>query len=93
MNLRAGILRLWLVFSVFWIAGSGWILWDDLRGNCPDVADPNGINVCELDKTFGGWPSYEMARAIEIVVGVPFLTLVLGTSLLWVWRGFSKVDR
>ena len=93
MNFRSGILRLWITFSVFWVAGSGWILWDDLRGECPDVADPNGTNICELAKKFGSWPSYETVRAVQIVVGIPLLALVLVASLLWVWRGFSKVDK
>ena len=37
INLSRGFFRLWLAIALFWIAGSGWILWDSLRTNCADL--------------------------------------------------------
>jgi hypothetical protein len=41
MNLTRGFFRLWLVISLLWIAGSGWILRDNLRSDCSDVSGPH----------------------------------------------------
>jgi hypothetical protein len=92
MNIRAGSFRLWLLLSVLWVFGTGWLLRDDLLGNCSEPINPHEPNICELAHKFGG-PSVlfdERVRVIAIALGPPILTLFLGLSLLWVGRGFLK---
>jgi hypothetical protein len=93
MNIRAGLLRLWVVLSILWVLGNAWLSWDALAGNCPDVSDPNGINFCELAHEFGASLFEERVRALGFAFGPPILVLLLGLSLLWVASGFSKIPR
>jgi hypothetical protein len=60
MNIARGLLRLWVVGSFLWIAGTSWILWGELSGDCPQTPDANDLKVCELAREFGSkqliWP-------------------------------------
>jgi hypothetical protein len=91
MNIRAGLFRLWLVVSIFWVFGSALSLWNDLVGDCPSVADGEP-NICELTKEFGTRQLIQPHQlyAIQITIGPPLVLLILGAALIWVGYGFSK---
>jgi hypothetical protein len=85
MNLRRGLLRLWVVCSIVWIAFVGinairywspsWALSDSPLRVARDVAR--------------GWES-SIRPHLEWAFGPPVIVLIIGTGLWWAVAGFRK---
>jgi hypothetical protein len=102
MNLTLGLLRLWLVLTLAWIASAAWLLRGDLMGDCEHLLRVSDLNVradCELSK-IAPWQDYAKDRpsapwlwevqisAAEWVLLPPLGFLAIGCVGFWVARGF-----
>ena len=82
MNLRRGLVRLWLIASAIWVAFWLWradipcMLGHTSAGERPWCTDP-------LD-----YPETVLANDAMLVIGVPLLIGFLGMALIWIARGF-----
>jgi hypothetical protein len=88
MNIRRGILRLWIVASLAWIALSGWWFWN----SC--VPDQDGWLWCSIGEgdwivelQYFGWR--DVLRIAMWFLGPPILGFTLGGAALWIGKGFS----
>jgi hypothetical protein len=81
LRITRGLFRLWLVFSLAWIVGCLWIL---------DFS-------CFFKFTSGPWCDYWIVypltsstyvKYLAVTFGVPLGALVLGSALVWAFRGF-----
>jgi hypothetical protein len=87
MNLRRGLLRLWAVFAVGWIAAVAYAV------SIP--ASPPGYT---LDPLPGDLATVELlgrivridASRVEWALGPPIIALTIGAALWWAAVGFRK---
>lgn len=77
MNWSRGFLRIWLVLSLLWVAGTFALHIDN---------SPKLLSSAE----FYNYKGYEFfnARAFLIILGPPAGALLVGLTLAWIARGF-----
>jgi hypothetical protein len=76
MNWRRGLFRLWLVSSVVWCAGVGWLAyasWSDIQKN-----------------TFADLIPFPWLSYVVTAIGAPAISFALGWSCLWIAAGFRR---
>jgi hypothetical protein len=89
MNLRRGLLRLWIVLSALWIVFAIWRFWT----SC--VPGSDGWLWCSIgdddwiaELRYFGWR--DAVRLALWLLGPPVACFVLGAIGLWVGNGFSR---
>jgi hypothetical protein len=102
MNLRRGLLRLWMALALTWIAGAAWLLRGDLMGDCDHLLRASDLNIrldCDLGK-ITPWndyskdlPSVPRLLSVQIIAAEwvllpPLGSLVIGCVGFWIARGF-----
>jgi hypothetical protein len=93
MNWRKGLLRLWLVLSLCWIAGVGVYAWKQEPGlsssqSAYETASSPGK---QNEKEIVGSLNVELVKQYAVYVLVPPLaTLVLGLLGAWVVSSFER---
>jgi hypothetical protein len=93
LRVGRGLFRLWLVLSVLWVAGVGYLTWKDY----PD----DRVRVCEQGEPARGclppgfvidrdplWADPAFHRGILLALVPPAFVLALGSALGWALRGF-----
>jgi hypothetical protein len=98
LRVARGLFRLWLVLSVLWIGGVGYVTWQTMPS-----ADGWAVNreVERLDTEMkrqnieiARWEMYKRAHnsllwhASVIALAPPAFALALGWALVWALRGF-----
>ena len=91
MNLRRGLLRLWAVFAVVWIAAV-------VYAGSTLIALPPGAT---LDPEPGELATVELfgqivlidASHVEWALGPPIIALIIGAALWWAAVGFKMINR
>jgi hypothetical protein len=94
MNIRHGILRLWLVMSAIWLASWGAYVW----GSRIDGAeDAHGERLLAFHTDFGkGWTELkdfgfgDYLSLTAIGIGIPLAVLMVGYGVWWVAGGFKR---
>jgi hypothetical protein len=97
LRVARGLFRVWLVLSVLWIAGVGVMEWRTF------VYEYRDVDVCEeleapapgscLPRSYADWVNpnsrarFRFALALAFVP--PAFVLVLGSALVWAFRGFK----
>ena len=102
MNIRAGLIRLWIVASIAWIVSSAALLRIDLTvekvmdWNLPTVTSHPSLTTKQLQilRDFTLRVNLEAGDDLitELyVIFVPvFVSFVIIAGFLWVWAGFKK---
>jgi hypothetical protein len=95
MNWRKGLLRLWLVLSLCWIAGVGVYAWK----HEPGISSSQfGYEIAsspekQSEKEIVGSLNTELAkRYVAYVLLPPLITLALGLLGAWVVSSFERRD-
>jgi hypothetical protein len=101
LRVARGLLRLWLVLSVLWIGGVGVVTWRAFPENeLPSICDlPAAIRSETYDCSWLRRVKDELVfmdkkqraaiqNGILLALVPPAITLVLGSALLWAFRGF-----
>lgn len=89
MNIRwgRGLFRVWIFFTVLWIAGSTWA-----QTRPPPPFNPfDKFDICD-DACLEGLSiarEWQYAERATWVFAPPALVLLFGVSLGWVFRGFK----
>jgi hypothetical protein len=101
LALRAtrGLFRLWLVLSVLWIGGVGYVTWQTvpsasfdnhaavMRQELPSIEEAN--RAIEADNRAHKALLYEhLWHASVFAIAPPLFVLALGSALIWAFRGF-----
>jgi hypothetical protein len=98
LRVARGLFRLWLILSVLWIGGVGYVTWRDFPP--PYVPDPQRATTSpkapstEFDPDeFLAFASAEERRSAFWFAGglalvPPAFVLALGSALVWAFRGF-----
>jgi hypothetical protein len=100
MNVRRGLFRIWVVSSLFWLAG--WLLY--VRATCETKYLPGSaqgapwkeyVKFCYTG--FGEWMTqvqnftfWDYASIGLVGFAVPVATLVIGVGILWAIDGFRS---
>ena len=96
MNLRRGLLRLWVVFSIAWIVAggveiysqAGWATYGKYTIGCRiDEDDPSDRRICVT--LLGRLVVTDVAR-LAWVFGPPIAVLIIGAALWWAVAGFRR---
>jgi hypothetical protein len=93
MNWRKGLLRLWLVLSLCWIAGVGVYAWKQEPGISSSqfayetASSPERHNEKEIE---GSLNAELVKRYAAYVLLPPLSTLALGLLGAWVVSGFER---
>jgi len=87
LNLRRGLLRVWGIFSVLWLALTAWLSWLQIEGQETSKRHDQEIWGNSLDF---GEPSFTINTALLIAVSAPAISLVLGFTIMWIYRGFTS---
>ena len=102
MNIRAGLIRLWIVASIAWIISCAVLLRIDLTfekvmgWNIPTAAANPSLTIAQLEALRSFTTRMNLGAGDDLitelfVVFVPvILSFVTGSALLWVWAGFKK---
>jgi hypothetical protein len=91
MNLRRGLLRLWVVFSVAWIIAVGFDIY--FRGV---VVQPGEYTIGpptepgDIDVTLFGRMVVIGVSHLAWAFGPPVAVLIIGAALSWAIAGFRK---
>jgi len=97
MNWRRGLLRLWVIGSLFWAGLTGWLIYDRIASGqeraashaaCMRNPPRESCGPLTFDDIFTTTGLvYEFAiRTLPPV----FLSLVLGLAILWIVAGFTR---
>jgi hypothetical protein len=86
MNIRRGLLRLWIVASVAWLVIDGWAL------KLPCTFGAYSAPWCVGWERAALIPS-EYARIYLELLGVPLIVLIAGAALFWAINGFADSRR
>ena len=94
MRWQSGLLRAWVVASVFWFGG--WLAY--IVHTCgylsASASDPNPIYVCPtspIDGALTEWSKFGITDWLTVAAwgaGVPLVVLALGVGLVWTYLGF-----
>ena len=102
MNIRAGLIRLWIVASIAWIVGSVALLRVDLTlekvmgWNLPTAAADPSLNNEQLEALRSMRTRVNLGAGDDLitelyVVFVPVIgSVIIALVFLWVWAGFKK---
>lgn len=102
MNIRAGLIRLWIVASIAWIVGSAALLRVDLTlekimgWNMPTTASNPGLNNRQLEVLRDVTTRMNFEAGDDLitelyVIFVPVIvSFIIAAGFLWVWAGFKK---
>jgi hypothetical protein len=96
MNIRRGLLRLWLVIAVVWTSSGTWLLWDSLSGKWTpeDTAEqaseqpppPEGfVLTTVLDRI-----RERRVHAFQLILVPPLGLFAFICAGFWVARGFRS---
>jgi hypothetical protein len=93
MNWARGLFRLWLILSVLWIGGVGWVTWKDFPDDWVRVCEQGEPPISCLPPGFvidprPWWADPAIHRGIVLAVVAPAFVLALGSALVWAFRGF-----
>jgi hypothetical protein len=77
MNLRRGLLRLWVVLSLGWIVFVGIEIFPSVDWNDPRVEQ---------------WRWHNLRLGLEWAFGPPIAVLIGGVALSWAVAGFRRDD-
>lgn len=86
MNIKLGLLRLWVVLSVVWIAGIAWLAYE------AQPSEPTALEK-EWDKVSS--PVKEPTTGAEYTImaaSLPVGSLVFGGVVFWIVAGFKRSD-
>jgi hypothetical protein len=101
LQVARGLFRLWLVLSVLWIGGAGVVTWRDFQRNelpsycelpASERSETLSFNCPAEARSAAIWRTE--ARPLIIWYGgalalvPPAVVLVLGSALVWAFRGF-----
>jgi hypothetical protein len=93
MSWRKGLLRLWLILSLCWVAGVGVYAWKQEPGISSSqfayetASSPEGQNEKEI---VGSLNAELVQRYVAYVLLPPLITLALGMLGAWVVSGFER---
>ena len=102
LRVARGLFRLWLILSVLWIGGVGYVTWQTVPSADSSAV---GMEAERLDtemKTqnieIAPWEKYKRAHealvyehlwyASVFAIAPPAFVLALGSALVWAFRGF-----
>jgi hypothetical protein len=99
LRVARGLFRLWLVLSVLWIGGVGYVTWQTvpsasfdnhaavMRHELPSIEEAN--RAIEADNRLHKVLLYEhLWHASVFAIAPPLFVLALGSALIWAFRGF-----
>jgi hypothetical protein len=99
LRVARGLFRLWLVLSVLWIGGVGFVTWwtvpiasfDNhaavMRQELPSIEEAN--RAIEADRrAHNALLKEHLSRASVFAIAPPAFVLALGAALIWAIRGF-----
>jgi len=88
MNVRRGLLRVWALLSVFWIAGWAFYVWESLLTDGDFVAYRTDFeNAFKEPKDFS---VSDYLRLGGIGIGFPIAVLGVGFAIGWAIAGFRS---
>lgn len=96
MNLKRGLLRIWLVASGMWLVGWFLYIWAtcDLKHVPGDQPDNSYVTLCYTG--FSGWMTqvryftiWDYASIILSGIAVPVAAFILGICTFWAAAGFK----
>ena len=91
MNWRKGLLRLWLVLSLCWIAGVGVYAWKQEPGLSSSQSAYEIASSTRKEKEIVDNPNVELVkRYVAYVLLPPLITLALGLLGAWVVSSFER---
>jgi hypothetical protein len=105
-NVTRGLFRLWIVVSVLWAVGAGgaaWYLYPKpetewvpgwAREDVPSWTRSEAAGVWQPRKPEDIAKNQREALAVAALAGLlpPIIVLVVGASLVWAVRGFTRRD-
>src|SRR5262245_1944818 len=94
MNVRRGLLRLWLFASTLWLISWAAYVW---LSRIEAAEDPTGEHFLAFHTDFGrGWKAVsafalgDYLSLAAIGIGIPLAILILGCGAWWVAAGFKS---
>jgi hypothetical protein len=98
LRVARGLFRLWLVLSVLWIGGVGYVTWQTLPTVLPTICDvpaserPDwGVDCSWLSRAkdkLGDEEGIHIQHGILFALVPPAFVLALGSALVWAVKGF-----
>jgi hypothetical protein len=99
LRVARGLFRMWLVLSVLWIGGVGFVTWQTvpsprfenhatvMRQELPSIEEAN--RAIEADNRANKALLYKhLWHASVFAIAPPAFLLALGSALVWAFRGF-----
>ena len=94
MNVRRGLLRVWVLLSVVWVAGWAFYVWES---RLTATEDATGRQFVAYHIDFGrGWKepkdfsATDYLRVASIGIGFPVAVLGVGFAIGWAISGFRS---
>src|SRR5262245_7481619 len=86
MNLKRGLLRLWIIATVLWLAGFVWYFWTHL---CIYSTDNRLMCLVGEDDWVGRLSEFSIStygRLSMIALSVPVGVLLIGYAIAWAYK-------
>jgi hypothetical protein len=98
LRIARGLFRLWLILSVLWIGGVGFVTWGTFIWPevvvCEEVEAPPPGSCLPRSIILRLGPEWDKDRhaafqfALLLALAPPAFVLALGSALVWAFRGF-----